>query len=146
MISYPADYREELAKRGICAVMAIAICAEVDFDIAFAAARRTYDGKRWRGGMAAPHILRCLAEVGCEFADQTLTNKGEMLQDWVLLRADPEATYIVWSCNHAVTVRGRHVADQAHNGHIREFRYRRMRVQGWARIIANKPVSLELAA
>lgn len=145
MIEYPADYCPTMSKRPVCGVMASAICAKVNFDVAFAAAKRTNHSKRFRGGMHFDHLARCLEELGVNFRFAS-NNEGFQLQHWVALRCEPDQTYIIMVTGHYVTVRNGHVADQGYNGPLEKSRNRRSKVLGWVRIISANPIELELAA
>lgn len=149
MIQYPADYCPSLARRGICGVMAVSICAKVNFDIAFAAARRTLgdDGKRFRGGMHVGHLLRCLEELGVNFNHAMMADDVNItLEQWVNTRPKWGETYIVYVTGHYVTTRDGHVADQGFNGHVSKSRTRRRKVLGWVRIREAAGIQLDVAA
>jgi hypothetical protein len=146
MIEHPADYCPSMAKRPICGVMSSAIVAKVNFDVAFAAAKRTNDSKRFRGGMQVDHLLRCLEALGVKFSAMTMTNEKLQLQHWIALRAKPGETYIVYVSGHYVTVRDDQVADQGFSGHVSKHRSRRAKVLGWVLIREANPLRLEIAA
>lgn len=146
MFEYPAGFKPELRNKPICGVIASAICAGVDYDVAHAAAKRTIASgrKRFGGRMRFDHVWRTLTELGATYELMVLKSGHApmTLGHFAAYEAKPGVTYLVHVTGHFITLRDGYVIDQAYNGEVRYSRSNRRQVKGWVEIVATQPLAL----
>lgn len=149
MFVYPVGFSRSVhSTKPICGVIASAICAGVDYDVALAAAKRTLGAgrKRFGGRMHFSHVQRTLGELGATFEPMELKAGHDpmTLGVFAAIYAKPDVTYLVFVTGHFVSLRNGHVIDQSYNGDVRYSSSKRRQVKGWIEIVETRP--LELAA
>lgn len=149
MFVYPVGFSRSVhSTKPICGVIASAICAGVDYDVALAAAKRTLGAgrKRFGGRMHFDHVQRTLCELGAVFEPMVLKpgHSPMTLGVFAKFRAKPGVTYLVFVTGHFVSLRDGHMIDQMFSGEVAHCRTRSRQVKGWIEIVETRP--LELAA
>lgn len=144
-VQYPAGFIHDKDKnRPICGVLSVALCAEVDFEIAFATCKRNAPEhvKRFRGGTYLDQRHAALRELGCKFNSVAAHYFGLSLERFVREAATPGLTYMVDLPRHVVTVKDGIVTDQGKSCPVAEHKSRRKRVEHVTRILSATPQRL----
>ncbi len=103
-IEYPNGFSQpEMSRKPICGVLAIAICASVDYPVAHAACKRHMPNKRFRGSTWPSQQLKALDDLAVRYV-QVLV-EGWRLRDLIRERFEPGVLYMVTVPGHVVTVR-----------------------------------------
>lgn len=115
-MEYPQGFADtHWRKRGICGVLAVALAAEVTFEVAHAACKRAMHelalGQRFRGGTY--HIQRLHALRGLAVRFTELDFKDMSIRRFIDEFAEADTTYILATKSHVITLRNRIIADQA---------------------------------
>ena len=112
-IEYPNGFSQpEMSRKPICGVLAIAVCASVDYQVAHAACKRNMPNhrQRFRGATFPTQQLKALDELAVRYV-QVLV-QGWRLCDLIRERFEPGVLYMVTVPGHVVTVKDGFVCDQ----------------------------------
>lgn len=103
------------SQKPICGVLAVAIAANVTYDVAHEACKRNLPKHRQRfGGKTYDDQRRfAMAQLGCKIEDVNL--KGSLKT--VIEQLEPGQTYHIVYARHVVTVKDGFVIDQQHKQH-----------------------------
>lgn len=136
-MEYPQGFADShWRKRGICGVLAVAIAAEVTFEVAHAACKRAMLelklGVRFRGGTWHRQRVHALRQLGVKFVEYP-EYKGMTFRQFIDEYAVEDVTYMLANKGHVISVRNGMVADQANIKPRQEHKY-------GGRSVIDKPV------
>lgn len=141
-MEYPTGFSSELhARKPICGVLSLAICAEVSYEVARATmkANMAAHRRRFGGRTSDSQRERAMRALAVKF-DRVEVQGSISLNEFCLKVMKPGITYMVSSKGHVVTVRDGRVVDQRENVHhwlisknvrMRIVRYWIMNGKGW---------------
>ena len=139
MIDYPAGFDATRDKqRPICGVLAVALAADVSFDVAFAACKRNMMSfqKRMRGATYAPQRDEALRELAVKFDPNWRCNDIHTfsVMQFCEMHADDGKTYLLEIRGHILTLKGGRIIDQHINKPWREYHHPRVKLHRAVRI------------
>jgi hypothetical protein len=127
-IEYPAGFDSARdRKRPICGILAVALGADVSFDVAFQACKRNMPKhrQRMRGSTYKEQRDQCLKDFGVKF-EVILTNRSVM--EFCQYHENDGFTYLIEIRKHVMTFRNGHLIDQAINIPWRQYHHPRIGV------------------
>lgn len=99
-LEYPDGFTDDLSRRGICGILAVAIAANVSYDKARAACKLFHPGKRLRGRTWHRQRMNALWSLGVRFVEtegefgsaRALLDSGQLKRDTLyMLRVNGHA-------------------------------------------------------
>lgn len=126
MLNYPSDWDMALSKKPICGVLATALAANVTFDKATDAIKRSLmPWQKRHGGRTYPEqVAEAMNKLGVKYVQLPSVPKMT-LTNWHKTYAMPNVHYMVWTSGHVVTVENAYAMDQYEISHIEDFKSRR---------------------
>lgn len=115
---YPSDWKEELARKPICGVLAVAVVADITFEEATNLVKKHMlpHQKRHGGKTYAEQRLGALDDCGVKY--MPINVKRQTLLRF--LRDNPEGTYMIEVTGHVVTYKDGLVIDQSEIAPVEE--------------------------
>jgi hypothetical protein len=135
-MKYPADFTDDLRKKPICGVLAVAVVAGITFAEATEVIKRNLmPWQKRHGGRTYPEQLEAsLRELNVNFHVLPIMEKLT-LERWITKYCNPGKTYMIATSRHFVTFRDGIVVDQYEINPISVFGARRCFVRQVLEII-----------
>lgn len=135
-MQYPSDFTDDLRKKPICGVLAVAMIANVTFARATEAIKNNMlpHQKRHGGKTYFEQRVNALKELGVPCEELTLIGKPT-LKNAIASYCDPNETYMIDTSGHCVTVRNGIVWDQYECSPIHQHRSKRCFVRNIAKVL-----------
>lgn len=116
-MEYPDGFLDSHKRRGICGVLAVAMAADVSFDVAKATLRDCMrdlypQRQRFRGGTHYSQVLLALKRLGVRYVEHPEFAAMNISIGEFTYIVDPAKKYLVYVPRHVVTVHNRLIADQ----------------------------------
>lgn len=143
-VEYPAGFKSPFHKRKpICGVLAVAIAANVSFDVAQAACKASMhklypNRKRFGGRTHSRQLLDAMRGFGVDFDFSAITGNltvGNAIKEGLL---DLDAHYMIWVKGHVFTLKAGYVIDQSRNEPYQDCNMLRMQLRKFALIKGKK--------
>ena len=154
MLEYPEGFTSKLANRGVCGVLATAICADVSYDVARQTLKQVMIdqelGQRFRGGTYSKQRQEALKRLAVQFVERP-EYVGMTIAHFAEFHARRDVVYMVCVKGHVVSVKNNAISDQRLIGNFIVHHSAKRRIvkpvleilgKGWGEPIIAEPVQL----
>ena len=138
MIERPEGFIASHANRGICGVIATAICANVSYQVAWATLKQIMIedeiGQRFRGGTYKNQRNKALSRLAVKH-EEVKAGMGWKVWEFVAHVCEPGVMYMVCFKGHVFCIKDAWVIDQSYSGPIQAWKVRNKKVTYAIKII-----------